>query len=208
MLVFISLPGSGVLIYVLFGRGRKAFSKQSELLRQDLRASALPLLPPILSRQDAEIARLELESASRRKLMRLVRRCRRRKGLERGGRVAPAQLPHGGPSAPGPALVAQGSGRVGPLLAHHGHPDRPFRSELAAGRDLPLHPPSRRWWPTPTGWSGWDGSSGGLSAPLPRWSGRCRPTRAGPRAPAAVGAPKTRGRSRSRRPSSRGSCRG
>src|SRR3954453_10723427 len=114
MLVFISLPGFGVLIYVLFGRGRKAFSKQSELLRQDLRASALPLLSPILCRQDAEIARLELESASRRKLMMLVRRCRRRKGLERGGRVAPAQLPHGGPSAPRPARVAQGGGRVGP----------------------------------------------------------------------------------------------
>jgi cardiolipin synthase len=74
LLVFIFAPGVGVLIYILFGRDRKAFSKQSSLLRQDLEANALPLLSPMLGRQDAEIARLERESASRRKLMRLVRR--------------------------------------------------------------------------------------------------------------------------------------
>jgi cardiolipin synthase A/B len=62
------------VIYILFGRDRKAFSKQSRLLRQDLEARALPLLSPLLSRQDAEIARLEGESASHRKLMMLVRR--------------------------------------------------------------------------------------------------------------------------------------
>ena len=74
MLAFIFAPGIGVLIYLLFGRDRKAFSKQSKLLRQDLEANARPLLAPMLSRQDAEIARLEGESASRRKLMMLVRR--------------------------------------------------------------------------------------------------------------------------------------
>jgi len=73
MLAFIFAPGVGLLIYVLFGRDRKAFSKQSELLRQDLEANALPLLRPMLSRQDAEIARLERESPGRRKLMHLVR---------------------------------------------------------------------------------------------------------------------------------------
>jgi cardiolipin synthase len=74
MLAFIFAPGVGVLVYVLFGRDRKAFSKQTELLRQDLEATALPLLSPVLSRQDMEIARLEGQSAGRRKLMTLVRR--------------------------------------------------------------------------------------------------------------------------------------
>jgi cardiolipin synthase len=73
MLAFISLPGIGLLAYILFGRNRKAFARQSKLLRQNLEPNAKPLLSPILSRQDAEIARLEGESASRRKLMMLVR---------------------------------------------------------------------------------------------------------------------------------------
>ena len=60
MLVFIFLPGIGVLAYLFFGRDGKAFSKQSKLLMQDLSANAMPLLKPILSRQDAELDRLEL----------------------------------------------------------------------------------------------------------------------------------------------------
>ncbi len=74
MLVFVSLPGLGLIAYVLFGRNRKAFAKQRQLLRQDLEANAKPLVSRILSRQDAEIAQLEGESASRKKLMMLVRR--------------------------------------------------------------------------------------------------------------------------------------
>jgi cardiolipin synthase len=74
MLVFVSLPGIGLLAYVLFGRDRKAFAKQSKLLRQDLEANAKPLVSHILSRQDAEVAQLEDDSASHRKLMMLVRR--------------------------------------------------------------------------------------------------------------------------------------
>jgi cardiolipin synthase A/B len=74
ILVFILAPLTGGMIYILFGRDRKAFSKQSRLLRHDLEANALPLLSPLLSRQDAEIARLEHESAGHRKLMMLVRR--------------------------------------------------------------------------------------------------------------------------------------
>jgi cardiolipin synthase A/B len=73
MLVFFFAPGIGLLVYLFFGRDRKAFSRQSRLLRQDLEASAGPLLAPALARQDAEIARLEGDSASRRRLMRLVR---------------------------------------------------------------------------------------------------------------------------------------
>jgi cardiolipin synthase len=74
MLVLFFVPGLGLLIYMLFGRDGKAFSKQSELLRQDLRANAMPLLSPILSRQDAELARLESQSLSHKKLAMLVRR--------------------------------------------------------------------------------------------------------------------------------------
>jgi cardiolipin synthase len=73
MLVLFFLPGVGLLIYLFFGRDRKAFSKQRDLLMQDLRANALPLLEPILSRQDAELAHLESASIACRRLARLVR---------------------------------------------------------------------------------------------------------------------------------------
>lgn len=74
MLAFLVAPGIGALLYILFGRGRKAFSRQRRLLMQDLEANARPLLSPILSRQDEEIARLENEGAGHRRLMMLVRR--------------------------------------------------------------------------------------------------------------------------------------
>jgi cardiolipin synthase len=92
MLAFIVAPGIGVLVYILFGRNRKAFSKERSLLRQDLEANARPLLEPLLSRQDTEIARLERGSASRKKLMMLVRRnshsaltCRNGVQIQQGG---------------------------------------------------------------------------------------------------------------------------
>ncbi len=74
MLGLFFLPGIGLVAYVLFGRDQKAFAKQRKLLRQDLEANAKPLLAPIMSRQDAEIARLEDDSAGRHKLMMLIRR--------------------------------------------------------------------------------------------------------------------------------------
>ena len=74
MLVLFFAPGIGLLIYLFFGRDNKAFSKQSKLLMQDLEANARPLLSPILGRQDTELARLESESVSRKKLAMLVRR--------------------------------------------------------------------------------------------------------------------------------------
>ena len=74
MLAFILAPGVGVLIYFLFGRDTKAFSRESKLLKQDLETTARPVLAPILSRQDAAIARLESDNPTRRRLLRLVRR--------------------------------------------------------------------------------------------------------------------------------------
>ncbi len=87
MLVFIFAPGVGLVIYLFFGRDVKAFSKESRLLQQDLEGNALPLLSPMLSHQDAEITRLEGESASRRKLMRLVR-CNSNSALTNRNHVA------------------------------------------------------------------------------------------------------------------------
>ena len=86
MLVFFAAPVVGAVIYILFGRHRKAFSKQSRLLMQDLEGAARPLLEPILSRQDAEIARLEEESPGHAKLMMLIRR-NSRSALTRRNRV-------------------------------------------------------------------------------------------------------------------------
>ena len=62
--LFLFAPGVGLVIYILFGRGRKAFSRASKLLRQELEPEAHPLLTPLLSRQDAEITRLEGELGS------------------------------------------------------------------------------------------------------------------------------------------------
>jgi cardiolipin synthase A/B len=74
MLALFFLPGLGLLVYLFFGRDRKAFSKRRKLLTQDIEANARPLLSHILSRQDAELAKLERASPSHRKLARLVRR--------------------------------------------------------------------------------------------------------------------------------------
>lgn len=74
MLALLFVPGIGLLIYLFFGRDTKAFSKRSKLLLQDLEANALPLLAPIVSRQDAELARLEGQTPGRKKLAMLVRR--------------------------------------------------------------------------------------------------------------------------------------
>jgi cardiolipin synthase len=73
MLVLVFAPGIGLLVYLLFGRDTKAFSRRSKLLMQDLRATALPLLSPLLSRQDAELTALATRSVLHRKLMMLVR---------------------------------------------------------------------------------------------------------------------------------------
>src|SRR5919112_5903138 len=68
MLVLFFAPGIGLLIYLFFGRDGKAFSKRRKLLMQDLEANARPLLSPILSRQEQELARLAQQSLVRKKL--------------------------------------------------------------------------------------------------------------------------------------------
>jgi cardiolipin synthase len=87
MLLFLTLPGIGLVIYALFGRDRKAFSRQRQLARQNLEGTAAPLLKQLLARQDAEIGRLETQSLVRRRLMSLVRR-NSHSGLTTRNRVA------------------------------------------------------------------------------------------------------------------------
>jgi cardiolipin synthase len=48
-LAFFFMPGLGLLIYILFGRDWKAFSKQRQLLLQDVKANAFPLLSSLLA---------------------------------------------------------------------------------------------------------------------------------------------------------------
>jgi cardiolipin synthase A/B len=73
MLLFLTLPGIGLVVYALFGRDRKAFSRQSKLARQNLQGTAAPILKQLLARQDAEIGKLERQGLVRRRLMALVR---------------------------------------------------------------------------------------------------------------------------------------
>jgi cardiolipin synthase len=74
MLLFLTLPGIGLAVYALFGRDRKAFSRQRKLARQNMVGTATPLIEQLLARQDEEIDRLETQSPVRRRLMSLVRR--------------------------------------------------------------------------------------------------------------------------------------
>jgi cardiolipin synthase len=74
MLLFLTLPVIGLAVYALFGRDRKAFSRQRKLARQNLQGTAAPLIERLLARQDAEIRNLEAQGPVRRRLMSLVRR--------------------------------------------------------------------------------------------------------------------------------------
>jgi cardiolipin synthase len=74
MLLFLTLPGIGLVVYGLFGRDRKAFGRQRKLARQNLRGTAVPIMAQLLARQGEEIRRLEMQGAARRRLMSLVRR--------------------------------------------------------------------------------------------------------------------------------------
>lgn len=128
MLLFLVLPGIGLLVYVLFGRDRKAFSRTRDLVRQNLRANAEPLLEPLRARQDAEISRLEAQSFVRRKLMRLVRH-NSESGLTTGNRVAVQQ----DATVHYPSLVEDLKGaRCSIHLQYYIWADDPFTQELKA----------------------------------------------------------------------------
>lgn len=76
LLFFILVPIVGLLVYRFVGRGWRSFSKENELVRQELAGDLLRDLRPILERRDEYAARLAVEhpDSYRRKLLRLVER--------------------------------------------------------------------------------------------------------------------------------------
>ncbi len=74
MLLFLGIPGLGLVIYLLFGRNWKAFSRERQLARQNLQANSATLLGRLQDEQDREIARLAQQGPVRHRLMRLVMR--------------------------------------------------------------------------------------------------------------------------------------
>lgn len=73
MLAFVALPGLGLVAYILFGRDRKAFSRERKLARQSLEPRARPLLAHLREMNDADIDRLKEGSPVREKLIKLLR---------------------------------------------------------------------------------------------------------------------------------------
>ncbi len=74
MFAFLLAPVIGLLFYIFFGRNRKAFVRERKLMKQDLEDHVIPILLPLLSRQNTDISRLEIKNPSHRKLLQLVRR--------------------------------------------------------------------------------------------------------------------------------------
>ena len=74
MFLFFILPIGGLLIYLLFGRDWKAFSRANKLTRQELGGDFYRALTRQLSQEDAVIANLEKTSktAYKRKLLKLA----------------------------------------------------------------------------------------------------------------------------------------
>jgi cardiolipin synthase len=76
LFMFFLFPPGGLVIYLLFGRDWKAFSRANKLVRQELNDDLLRVLTPRLPRPDEAIARLEAkdQTVSHQKLLNLVRR--------------------------------------------------------------------------------------------------------------------------------------
>jgi len=86
MLAFIFAPGIGLIVYILFGRPTKAFSRQTDLLKQDLEGDVRPLLKERREREDAELANLASKGFGHQKLVMLIRR-NSASGLTTGNQV-------------------------------------------------------------------------------------------------------------------------
>jgi cardiolipin synthase len=72
VLLFIVLPGVGVVIYVLFGRELRTFSRKPGLIKHDLDRGPEPLAS-LLAAQDATVEQLQKQSGPQGRLARLVR---------------------------------------------------------------------------------------------------------------------------------------
>ncbi len=73
---FMVLPLIGVLIYLFFGRGQHSFSKEDELVKQEMGSDLLADLEPLLAREEEIIDRIAREKPAsyQRKLLQMVRR--------------------------------------------------------------------------------------------------------------------------------------
>jgi cardiolipin synthase len=73
--LFFIFPVGGVLLYILFGRSWKAFSRESKLAKQRVGQYLSKALAPLMARQEEEIEKLKLEGhPSYKKLIQLLRR--------------------------------------------------------------------------------------------------------------------------------------
>jgi cardiolipin synthase len=73
MLLFFSLPGAGVVLYLLFGRNRRVFSRQRRLAHQVVPGRPGELLAELGRQHDRALARMEHEGGPSARLARLVR---------------------------------------------------------------------------------------------------------------------------------------
>src|SRR5215510_8761139 len=73
MLLFYIFPIGGVVIYFLFGRDLKAFSREKKLTKQQVGGYLTPALQPLQARQNEEIEKLKRNgSLSARKIVELA----------------------------------------------------------------------------------------------------------------------------------------
>lgn len=73
MLLFFAFPGFGVVIYLLFGRDRKAFSRQRKLIRQHMLDTIESLLAPLRPQHETALDELEVQAGVSARLAKLVR---------------------------------------------------------------------------------------------------------------------------------------
>jgi cardiolipin synthase len=76
MFLMLALPGVGLIVYLFFGRGYRAFSSEMRVARVALDAQADALVAPLASRQDAYIEKIAKEKPAsyRSRLLEMVRR--------------------------------------------------------------------------------------------------------------------------------------
>lgn len=73
MLLFLGFPGIGALIYIMFGRDRRAFSRKRSLAQQDLTNRLGQVLSPLLPQYDCAVRAMEARPGAGAQLAKLVR---------------------------------------------------------------------------------------------------------------------------------------
>jgi cardiolipin synthase len=73
MLLFLSFPVFGVIIYLLFGRNRRVFGRQRKLVRQNLLDHIASLLAPLRAQHERAVHEMQRDGGAGAALARLVR---------------------------------------------------------------------------------------------------------------------------------------